>query len=197
MPISRFILASFIALLSSGSLLLASCQRDTATNGPSNTDIAPETSDPEGTPTQNNTSETKPSTNQPKDPPKPSAETTTEEPQNPPSAPSSASLPDTLTRQWEPASNVLFTFGSMTITPDQVQWSSGQSSPYTVVSTEDGYLLQLESNPTFYETQNPYIKLLPKTDETGGTTSVDVAFYESRDKAASDEYIMYGSYFVE
>ena len=108
-----------------------------------------------------------------------------------------ATLPDSLLRQWEPASNVLFTFGPMTITSDKVLWSDGPSSPYTVISTDGGYLLQLESNPAFYETQNPYIKLIPKTNEAGNTTSLDIAFYESTDKVEANEYIMYGSYFVE
>ena len=196
MAVPKFFLASFIALSSTGVLLIGGCQQDTATNEP-NTALSPETNVPEAPPIEDSASEPLPNTVPPKESSTPTAETVTEAPDNTASVQSSATLPDTLTRQWEPASNVLFTFGAMTITPDQVQWSSGQSSPYTVVSTDGGYLLQLESNPTFYETQNPYIKIIPKTDETGGTTSVDVAFYESTAKAESDDYIMYGSYFVE
>ena len=110
---------------------------------------------------------------------------------------SSATLPDTLIHEWQPLSNVLLAFGTMTVTPDQVQWSSGQSSPYTLVGTEGGYLLRLESSPSFYDTQNQYIKLIPKSDTSGAATSIEIAFYPSEAQLQSDEYIMYGSYFAE
>lgn len=110
---------------------------------------------------------------------------------------SSAALPDTLIREWQPLSNVLLAFGTMTVTPDQVQWSSGQASPYTLVSTEGGYLLRLESSPSFYDTQNQYIKLISKADTSGGATSIEIAFYPGETQLQSDEYIMYGSYVAE
>jgi hypothetical protein len=107
-----------------------------------------------------------------------------------------AQLPDTLVKQWEPVSNVLVAFGTMTVTPSEVTWSSGQSSPYTLVSTEGGFLLKLETSPKFYDTPNPFIKLIPETNETGAVTSIEVAFYDSEAQLQKDEYIMYGSYFV-
>lgn len=85
----------------------------------------------------------------------------------------------------------------MTVTPDQVRWSSGQASPYTLVSTEGGYLLRLESSPSFYDTQNQYIKLIPKADTSGTATSIEIAFYPSEAQLQSDEYVMYGSYVAE
>jgi hypothetical protein len=105
-------------------------------------------------------------------------------------------LPDHLVQQWEPTSNVLTTFGPMTVTAGQVEWGSGQRSAYTLISADDGFLLRLEANPKFYDTPNPYIKLIPKTDPAGGVTAVEVAFYESEAQMQKDEYIMYGSYFV-
>jgi hypothetical protein len=72
---------------------------------------------------------------------------------------------------------VLLAFGSMTLTPNQVRWGSGQASPYTLVSTEGGYLLRLEANPSFYDNQNQYIKLIPKAAANGIPESLDVAFY--------------------
>ncbi|PSN79091.1 hypothetical protein C8B47_13480, partial [filamentous cyanobacterium CCP4] len=117
-------------------------------------------------------------------------------PDTTPSA-SAAALPDTLIHEWQPLSNVLLAFGTMTVTPDQVQWSSGQSSPYTLVGTEGGYLLRLESSPSFYDTQNEYIKLIPKADTSGAATSIEIAFYPSETQLQSDEYIMYGSYVAE
>lgn len=113
-----------------------------------------------------------------------------------PTAPA-ATLPNSLISQWQPLSNVLVAFGSMTITPDQVQWGSGQTSPYNLVSTEGGYLLELEASPAFYETQNQYIKLIPKADTNGAADSIEVAFYTDASQIQSDEYIMYGSYFRE
>jgi hypothetical protein len=104
-------------------------------------------------------------------------------------------LPDTLVQQWEPQSNVLLAFGAMTITPTEVQWASGQSSPYTLVSAKDGYLLKLEASPAFYDTQNQYIKLLPKVAGGGIADSLEVAFYPGDSQLQSDEYVMYGSYF--
>ena len=188
------LMAGFILpLLLGGGLLLTSCQgRSPLGDGGEPTDsqvTAPEgdteTSSPDPEATPNSTSPTE------------TTETVAESPKAEAQSQDGASLPDTLTRQWEPASNVLFTFGAMTITPNEVQWKGGQSSPYTVVSTEGGYLLELESSPSFYDTPNPYIKLMPKTDEAGNTTSLDIAFYESQSKVDSEEYIMYGSYFVE
>ncbi len=110
---------------------------------------------------------------------------------------SAAALPDTLIHEWQPLSNVLLAFGTMTVTPDRVQWSSGQASPYTLVSTEGGYLLRLESSPSFYDTQNQYIKLIPKADTSGAATSIEIAFYPGDTQLQSDEYVMYGSYVAE
>ncbi|PZO35354.1 MAG: hypothetical protein DCF17_18815 [Shackletoniella antarctica] len=134
------------------------------------------------------------------------AETTQPEPEKPassaeptPVAPSntSATLPNALIGQWQPLSNVLVAFGTMTVTPDRVQWSSGQSSPYRLISTEGGYLLELEPSPSFYDTQNQYIKLVPKADTNDAAGSLEVAFYSDASQLKSDEYIMYGSYFAE
>ncbi|MEA5450421.1 hypothetical protein VB780_17705 [Leptolyngbya sp. CCNP1308] len=122
----------------------------------------------------------------------------TESPTPTPAAPSNtptATLPNALIREWQPLSNVLLAFGSMTLTPDQVQWSSGQVSPYTLISTEGGYLLELEASPSFYDTQNRYIKLIPKADATA--ESIEVAFYPDDTQLQNDEYIMYGGYFAE
>ncbi|MEB3291265.1 MAG: hypothetical protein VKI82_15210 [Leptolyngbya sp.] len=105
-------------------------------------------------------------------------------------------LPDALVNQWEPMSNVLLAFGPMTITSGDITWGSGQASPYTLISTEDGFLLKLEANPQFYDTHHPYVKLIPKTDESGAITTVEVAFYEGEPQAQRDEYMMYGTYFV-
>lgn len=57
-------------------------------------------------------------------------------------------------------------------------------------------LLRLEATPSFYDTPNPYLKLIPQTDASGAITTVDVAFYEDEAQAQRDEYIMYGSYFL-
>jgi hypothetical protein len=105
-------------------------------------------------------------------------------------------LPDTLVKHWEPMSNVLLAFGPMTITSGDITWGSGQTSPYTLISTEGGFLLKLEANPSFYDINHPYIKLIPKTDESGAITTVEVAFYEGEAQAQRDEYMMYGTYFV-
>ncbi len=115
-----------------------------------------------------------------------------------PTAPAntSAPLPNTLIKEWQPLSNVLLAFGPMTLTPEQVQWGSGQSSPYTLINTEGGYLLELAANPSFYDTQNRYIKLIPKTDNNTAD-SIDVAFYPDVTQLQNDEYIMYGGYFAE
>lgn len=105
-----------------------------------------------------------------------------------------SSLPDSLLKAWEPASQVLYEFGEMTITADQIQWAKGQSSAYTVINAGDGYLLNLTSAPSFFDTAHPYIRLEPQTD--GDTiTEVEVAFYENEAAAKQDQYIMYGSYF--
>lgn len=114
----------------------------------------------------------------------------------PNTAQNTATLPNPFIKQWEPQSNVLLAFGAMTITPDQVKWTKGQSSPYTVISTDGGYLLKLEATPNFYDTPYSYIKLIPKTDANGGFNSIDVAFYENLDQTQRDEYVMFGGYFV-
>jgi hypothetical protein len=195
---TRLIWGCLIVLLSSGGLVLAGCQNQTRTD-PSPPAAAPDVPPEEDVSGQASNSAQAPGRDSPADTTNgtPSPETVTPAPETTAVAQADSTLPDTLIRQWEPASNVLFTFGSMVITADQVQWGSGQSSPYTVVNTEGGYLLRLESSPSFYETSNPYIKLIPETDESGGITSIDVAFYESSSKAESNDYIMYGSYFVE
>ncbi|MBD2428318.1 hypothetical protein [Phormidium sp. FACHB-1136] len=115
-----------------------------------------------------------------------------------PSVPSvpSAPLPDALVKQWEPMSNVLLAFGPMTLTSGEITWGSGQTSPYTLISTEGGFLLKLEANPSFYDINHPYVKLIPNTDESGTITTVEVAFYEGEAQAQRDEYMMYGTYFV-
>lgn len=112
-----------------------------------------------------------------------------------PTSPAPA-LPDALVQQWEPLSNVLLIFGPMTITSQDITWGSGQGSPYTLVSAEDGFLLRLEANPSFYDTLNPYLKLIPKADPSGTISTVEVAFFESEAHAQRNEYIMYGSYFL-
>lgn len=112
-------------------------------------------------------------------------------------AATTASLPDTLTREWQPLSNVLLAFGPMTLTANQVQWGSGQASAYSLVSTEGGYLLKLEAPPSFYDTPSTYIKLIPKADASGTPTSIDVAFYTDEGKLQSDDYVMFGGYFAE
>jgi len=185
-----------LPLLIGGGLFLTSCQGGADNNGAGDStspqaDVTDEsdTSSPAGDAAPDATTPTEPTTTNP--------ETTSDSSNAGLQAQSDAALPDTLIRQWEPASNVLFTFGPMTITPNEVQWESGQSSAYTVVSIDGGYLLELESSPSFYDTSNPFIKLIPRTDEAGNTTSLDIAFYESLDKASREEYIMYGSYFVE
>ena len=121
-----------------------------------------------------------------------------------PTAPATApaisigTLPDTFIKEWQPLSNVLVAFGPMNLTPDQVQWGSGQTSPYTLVSTEGGYLLRLTANPGFYDAPTAYIKIIPKADANGAATSMDVAFYtDDSQLLKQDEYIMYGSYFDE
>ncbi|MFH7241909.1 MAG: hypothetical protein ACHWZW_03560 [Spirulina sp.] len=105
-------------------------------------------------------------------------------------------LPDALVKQWEPMSNVLLAFGPMTITSGEITWGSGQTTPYTLISTEGGFLLKLEANPSFYDINHPYVKLIPNTDESGAITTVEVAFYEGEAQAQRDEYMMYGTYFV-
>jgi glucose/arabinose dehydrogenase len=130
-----------------------------------------------------------PQTAQPATPIEPTPATPTDTP--------AATLPNALVAQWQPLSNVLLAFGSMNVTPDRVQWSSGQSSPYRLVSTEGGYLLELETRPSFYDTQNQFIKLIPKADTNGAADSIEVAFYPDASHLQRDEYIMYGSYFEE
>lgn len=103
-------------------------------------------------------------------------------------------LPAALITNWQPLSKVLFSFGAMTLTPTEVKWDSGQTSPYTVLNQEGGFLLQLEANPKFYDSPNAYLKLIPKTNEAGAITGVDVAFYETEAQVQTDEYAIYGSY---
>ncbi|MGB5971975.1 MAG: hypothetical protein WBG38_01585 [Nodosilinea sp.] len=130
--------------------------------------------------------------------PKPSPPQATSTPVAPNTTAAAApSLPDTFIHEWQPLSNVLLAFGTMSLTSDQVQWSSGQTSPYILISTEGGYLLRLESSPSFYDTQNQYIKLIPKADTSGAADSIEIAFYTDEAQLKSDEYIMYGSYFAE
>ena len=119
-------------------------------------------------------------------------------PQTPNTTPpvQSAPLPDILVKQWEPMSNVLLAFGPMTITSGDITWESGQTTPYTLISTEGGFLLRLAANPSFYDINHPYVKLIPNTDESGAITTVEVAFYEGEAQAQRDEYMMYGTYFV-
>lgn len=124
----------------------------------------------------------------------PPAESPTPTPAAPANTPT-ATLPNALIREWQPLSNVLLAFGPMTLTPDQVQWSSGQVSPYRLIGTEGGYLLELEASPSFYDTQNRYIKLIPKAD--AAAESIEVAFYTDDTQLQNDEYIMYGGYFAE
>ena len=95
---------------------------------------------------------------------------------------------------WQSLSKVLLSFGAMTLTPTEVKWGSGQTSPYTVLNQEGGFLLQLAANPKFYDTPSAYLKLIPKTNEAGAITGVDVAFYETEAQVQTDEYAMYGSY---
>ncbi|MGF1519294.1 MAG: hypothetical protein ACFCVB_16055 [Nodosilinea sp.] len=116
-----------------------------------------------------------------------------------PAAPSdtSATLPDALIGVWQPLSNVLVAFGTMTVTPDRVQWSSGQSSSYRLINTEGGYLLELEPSLNFYDTENQFIKLIPNADTSGTDGSLEVAFYNNASQLKGDEYVMYGSYFAE
>lgn len=194
---ARLISGCLISLLAGGGLVLTGCQNKTTTDTAETPTTAADTGEQSSAPGTTPDSAPQPDPAAPTAPPSPDSDTVTPAPETTTAVQPGPALPDTLTRQWEPASNVLFTFGPMTVTPSQVQWGSGQSSAYTVVSTEAGYLLRLESSPTFYETPNPYIKLMPETDESGGTTSIDVAFYESKAQAESNEYIMYGSYFVE
>ncbi|MEB3251743.1 MAG: hypothetical protein VKO01_06370 [Cyanobacteriota bacterium] len=103
-------------------------------------------------------------------------------------------LPAALMTDWQPLSKVLLSFGTMTLTPTEVKWGSGQTSPYTVLNQEGGFLLQLAANPKFYDTPSAYLKLIPKTNEAGAITGVDVAFYETEAQVQTDEYAMYGSY---
>jgi hypothetical protein len=110
--------------------------------------------------------------------------------------PSLAVLPQELVAEWQPLSDVLLIFGPMTVTADDISWGSGQSSSYSLISTEGGYLIQLEDSPSFYDTQTPYIKLIPKA-ASDSSSSVEVAFYTDANQLSSDGYVMYGSYFVE
>lgn len=190
------LLVGLLPLLMGGGLFLTSCQGGAGDNGTGDP-TSPQADAPGESDTSSPAADAPPDGSTPTEPTTTPSETTADSPTTALQSQGNAALPDTLTRQWEPASSVLFTFGPMTVTPNEVQWESGQTSAYTVVSMDGGYLLELESSPSFYDTPNPFIKLIPKTDEAGTTTSLDIAFYESQSKADSDEYIMYGSYFVE
>lgn len=144
-------------------------------------------------------SATQPPTSQPSatQPPTSAVEAAPDQTPAAPSATPSETLPDALIHEWQPLSNVLLVFGPMTLTPTQVQWGSGQTSAYTLVGTEGGYLLKLESDPSFYDTQNQYIKLMPEVEANGTITSMEIAFYTDEAQLQNDDYIMYGSYFIE
>lgn len=121
--------------------------------------------------------------------------TATSPPQAAPTTSQAAQLPDTLTQTWQPASNVLLTFGAMTITATEIRWGSGQSSSYEVVARDgDEYLLKLTSAPSFYDTPHPYIRL--RLRPGNGASEVEVAFYESEQDARQDAMLMLGSYFA-
>ncbi|MBE9141200.1 hypothetical protein IQ254_29040 [Nodosilinea sp. LEGE 07088] len=107
-----------------------------------------------------------------------------------------AALPQRFVAEWQPLSDVLLVFGPMTVTADEISWGSGQSSPYALIGTEGGYLLQLEASPSFYDTQTPYIKLIPKA-ASDLSDSIEVAFYTDASQLPGDDYVMYGAYFVE
>ena len=111
-----------------------------------------------------------------------------------PTSTADASLPETLVKTWEPLSEVLYSFGPMTITPTEIRWDEGQTSSYEVVSVAEGsYLLKLSAVPSFYDTPNPYLKLTPEA----GSQEVEVYFYETETDANQDAYIMLGTYFAE
>ncbi|PSN11472.1 hypothetical protein C7271_24585 [filamentous cyanobacterium CCP5] len=149
-------------------------------------EVAPETAAPEVGTAPPPTTTPVPSPDQGVDTPPPS---------EPAAVVAAAALPDTLLKSWEPASQVLYEFGAMTIAADQIRWAKGQSSAYSVISTDGGYLLHLTSAPKFFDTAHPYIKLLPQTDAEGTINEVEVAFYEDEAAAKQDQYIMFGSYF--
>lgn len=192
-------LRSGVLVLTLGGLLLTGCQRGGEVAEPDQSATVPEPS-----------VDTRPTTEPTAEPPAPVAgaeapepdqapstapDTVAAQPNNPPSV-QAAALPETLVKTWEPFSEVLYTFGTMRITPNAVEWSSGQSSPYTVVSTDNGYLLKLESAPSFYDMAHPYLRLLPETNESGNVTDVEARFYENEAKATSGEAVMVGGYFV-
>ncbi|ASC70938.1 hypothetical protein XM38_018860 [Halomicronema hongdechloris C2206] len=106
-----------------------------------------------------------------------------------------AQLPQALTKTWQPQSNVLLTFGALTITANEVRWDSGQASPYEVVASDgNGYLLKLTQAPSFYDTPHPYIRLRLQPDD--GASEMEVVFYESEQDARQDAMLMLGSYFA-
>ncbi|MBU6230227.1 MAG: hypothetical protein KGQ93_11085 [Cyanobacteria bacterium REEB459] len=128
-------------------------------------------------------------------PPTPAAPQSVTPPSRP-AAPAGARLPEALIKQWEPMSNVLVAFGPLTLKAEAIEWGGGQSTPYSLISQEDGWVLKLETAPKFYDTAYSYIKLIPKPG--GGTpTGVDVAFYENTAQLKSNQYTMYGSYFLK
>jgi hypothetical protein len=215
--ISRGILMSLVVVFWVGSLTLAGCQQNTSSGLTEGSIVTEPTPAPDSTPESANDApsagtEPEPTTDdsateepttvasapEPNISPGPVPEPTTPEtePVDDNAALQGSALPQPYLKQWEPSSNVLMTFGTMTITPDQVQWDSGQTSAYTVVGTDNGYLLKLASNPKFYDTNHPYIRLIPETDENGAMDSLAVAFYDNESTAQSDSYMMYGSYFV-
>ena len=190
-------LRSGILVLTLGGLLLTGCQRGGEVADPDQSATVPEPSvdtrpTPEPAPEPPTAGAEAP---EPDQAPSTAPDTVATQPDNLPSV-QAAALPETLVKTWEPLSNVLLTFGTMRITPNAVEWSSGQSSPYTVVSTDNGYLLKLESAPRFYDMAHPYLRLLPETDASGNVTDVEARFYENEAKATSGEAGMIGGYFV-
>ena len=126
----------------------------------------------------------------------PSPEPSVPSPAGDPS-PTTNRLPTTLMKEWQPLSKVLVAFGPMTISATQVQWGSGQTSAYSLVSIDGGYLLKLDDNPAFYDSPNQYIKLIPKPESPVASASIEVAFFTDKTQVDDDEYVMYGSYFAE
>ncbi|MEO1127027.1 MAG: hypothetical protein AAFX95_23565 [Cyanobacteria bacterium J06639_16] len=192
-----------------GLVMVASCQRadQTAVSAPTDSvpadsvpvdsvpaaDIVPATPEPPA----DSSPQTAPSEEAV---PPPESSSPTPQPPNPPAnasesaIPSQAALPDALVKTWEPLSSVLYGFGPMTITPTEIRWDDGQTSAYEVVSSSGGsYVLKLTAVPSFYDTPNPYLKLVPES----GSQEVEAYFYETEAAADQDTYIMQGTYFVE
>lgn len=116
-------------------------------------------------------------------------------------------LPDAFLRQWEPLSEVLFPFGAMTLAADEVQWASGQRSPYQVVGAGETVLLQLTEPPRFYDTTYGYIRFTPRVDEgdvadvsalpADSFDSLEAAFYSEQPQSQGADAGMVGGYFEE